>query len=574
MPALRRRHPGPGLHRDLHLRPVGQHARSSPTAPTAGSPGLHRRERAATGSPAWTIGVDRYDYTYDANGNLRDRDDLTALRVLDHADQLVAFATQTAGAEPSVHAHYLYDAAGQRVKKLVRKQGGQVEVTHYLGGSFEHHRWAGRRAGENNRVHVLDGGATDRLVRVGAAASRRLAARPSGTNSVDHLGSSNVVVDGNGALVNREEYTPYGETSFGSFAQKRYRFTGKERDEESGLDYRHARYYAPWLGRWTSCDPAGLVDGLNVYRYARDRPSVGTDPTGTQVVWDEEGQVCRPDEPGDAASVTAVVDAEPDHPPADGPAPGPDAALFGSVAASAVSSVVRNAFLPMGPTGPLLGSFNLWSGRDALRKAKGMPGYTIFETTHFQKGLAEEAALRRVGGGIITDLPYEATRPIWVKYSVRATLDAALSGQGVSTANDLATVPRASIQAIEISVARLSGTGMGLVSVGGGVLMLISRDERDPAAVQALTVASGSAQVVGGGMEIVGALTLTGRVAAAGAATSTVGTVLGMPLLMIESVKVNLERDRIMQPMVERELEQGNYVGAALLSMPSTVGGY
>ena len=65
----------------------------------------------------------------------------------------------------------------------------------------------------------------------------------------DHLGSSNVVVDSGGALVNREEFTPYGETSFGSFAKKRYRFTGKERDEESGLNYHGARYYAPWLGQ-------------------------------------------------------------------------------------------------------------------------------------------------------------------------------------------------------------------------------------------------------------------------------------------------------------------------------------
>ena len=53
----------------------------------------------------------------------------------------------------------------------------------------------------------------------------------------DHLGSSNVVLDESGRLVDREEHTPYGETSFGSFARKRYRFTGKERDEESGLYY-------------------------------------------------------------------------------------------------------------------------------------------------------------------------------------------------------------------------------------------------------------------------------------------------------------------------------------------------
>ena len=72
----------------------------------------------------------------------------------------------------------------------------------------------------------------------------------------DHLGSSNVVINDTGAWIDREEYTPYGETSFGSFAKKRYRFTGKERDEESGLYY-HARYYAPWLGRWMSPEPSG-----------------------------------------------------------------------------------------------------------------------------------------------------------------------------------------------------------------------------------------------------------------------------------------------------------------------------
>ncbi|MBK0403317.1 hypothetical protein I5M27_09990 [Adhaeribacter sp. BT258] len=51
----------------------------------------------------------------------------------------------------------------------------------------------------------------------------------------DHLGSSSVVLDSAGSLINREEYYPFGETSFGSFAKKRYRFCGKERDEESGF---------------------------------------------------------------------------------------------------------------------------------------------------------------------------------------------------------------------------------------------------------------------------------------------------------------------------------------------------
>src|SRR5262249_15281306 len=61
---------------------------------------------------------------------------------------------------------------------------------------------------------------------------------------------------------------------------KRYRYTSKERDEESGLYYHGARYYASWLGRWTTCDPAGMVDGSNLYRYARANPIHFIDVTG------------------------------------------------------------------------------------------------------------------------------------------------------------------------------------------------------------------------------------------------------------------------------------------------------
>jgi RHS repeat-associated protein len=98
----------------------------------------------------------------------------------------------------------------------------------------------------------------------------------------DHLGSSKVVIGSDGVWINREEYTPYGESSFGSFALKRYRFTGKERDEESGLYYHGARYYAPWLARWWSCDPIGIRGGLNLYMYVRGNVLNATDPNGLQ----------------------------------------------------------------------------------------------------------------------------------------------------------------------------------------------------------------------------------------------------------------------------------------------------
>ena len=181
-----------------------------------------------------------------------------------------------------MHAQYLYDAAGQRVKKLVRKQGGQVEVTHYLDGIFEHHRWGpGTSAGANNHVHVMDDKQRIALVRLGDA-------HPDDTGPAvqfhlaDHLGSSNVVLDDSGALTNREEYTPYGETSFGSFTRKRYRFTGKERDEESGLVLSGARYLSTSTTRWINCDPAGPAGGANLYCYAHRNPLSYTDPTGLQ----------------------------------------------------------------------------------------------------------------------------------------------------------------------------------------------------------------------------------------------------------------------------------------------------
>ncbi len=205
-----------------------------------------------------TVGTTVYDYAYDPNGNLVQE---TTSRHFewDHGDRMRVYRTQTGNEEPPIHAHYLYDANGERVKKLVRNQGGQFEVTVYIDGVFEYHRLTqGSTTQENNTLHVMDHEKRIALVRVGNPFPHDMA--PSVKFHLgDHLGSSNIVLADTGGLINREEYTPYGETSFGSFARKRYRFTAKERDEESQLYYHGARYYAPWLGRWVSCDPAAIT---------------------------------------------------------------------------------------------------------------------------------------------------------------------------------------------------------------------------------------------------------------------------------------------------------------------------
>jgi hypothetical protein len=89
-------------------------------------------------------------YTYDAN-------DLVPLRVeLRRPDEGLPYPD---GAGRALGARaVLYDSAGQRAKKLVRRQSGQIDVVHYIDGVFEHRRWGnGSQAGANTTLHVLDG---------------------------------------------------------------------------------------------------------------------------------------------------------------------------------------------------------------------------------------------------------------------------------------------------------------------------------------------------------------------------------------------------------------------------------
>jgi RHS repeat-associated protein len=83
-------------------------------------------------------------------------------------------------------------------------------------------------------------------------------------------------------------YQVFGTTSYQATngaitaAAKRYRYTGMERDDETGLNYHNARYYIPWLGRWLNADPIGIGDGVNVYAYCKNNPVAHVDKTGTQ----------------------------------------------------------------------------------------------------------------------------------------------------------------------------------------------------------------------------------------------------------------------------------------------------
>lgn len=236
------------------------------------------------------FGAARFDYTYDEAGNMTG--ETTSRRFeWDHAGRLRGYRTQAGTGPASEQVSYLYDSSGRRVKRLVREQGGAVESTVTIDDGFELHR---RGAVVSATVHIMDDKRPVATVRVGPALPGDGAADvPVAYHLVDALGSGTVVVGGASAAsaagVRREEYGAWGETTFGSHARKRYRFAGKERDETSGLYDFGARHYAPWLGRWTSADPAGPADGLNLYAYARNNPVSRVDPAGTDSEYRDAG---------------------------------------------------------------------------------------------------------------------------------------------------------------------------------------------------------------------------------------------------------------------------------------------
>jgi RHS repeat-associated protein len=239
-------------------------------------------------------------YSYDAHGNMTQMPHLP-LMAWDFRDQLCASSRQAVsnGNTPEI-TYYVYDSSGQRVRKVTEGQaaaGGAPAKRNeriYLGG-FEVYREykGGSCALERESLHLMDDKQRIALVETKTfdADSREDVGVPLLRYQLgNHLGSASLELDKDGAVISYEEYHPYGSTAFqagrskAEVSLKRYRYTGMERDEETGLNYHGARYYAGWLGRWVSCDPTGLVDGNNLYKYSKGNPITFVDPSGYESI--------------------------------------------------------------------------------------------------------------------------------------------------------------------------------------------------------------------------------------------------------------------------------------------------
>ena len=100
----------------------------------------------------------------------------------------------------------------------------------------------------------------------------------------------NNITDLSGQPVQHLQYKPFGESFIdqhdpNSDYTERFRFTGKERDTETGYDYFGARYYSSTLGIWLSVDPlSDKYPSLSPYVYCADNPMRVVDPKGDTLV--------------------------------------------------------------------------------------------------------------------------------------------------------------------------------------------------------------------------------------------------------------------------------------------------
>ncbi|MHC8342218.1 RHS repeat domain-containing protein [Pseudomonas sp. RT6P73] len=221
---------------------------------------------------------------FDARGNLLELDQGRFL-TWDLRNQLHSVSPVERDSGRNDCELYLYDAAGQRVRKSRSLQTNARAVTaevRYLPG-LELRTDSG--TGEALQVITAQAGLN------GVRVLHWESAPPSGVNDqyrytlVEHLKSCSVELADDAQIISQEVYYPYGETAWYAGPDvieadyKTIRYSGKERDA-TGLYYYGLRYYVPWMFRWLNPDPKGLIDGPNLYQMVGNSPVTFVDSDG------------------------------------------------------------------------------------------------------------------------------------------------------------------------------------------------------------------------------------------------------------------------------------------------------
>ncbi|WP_417468154.1 RHS repeat-associated core domain-containing protein [Maricaulis sp.] len=209
------------------------------------------------------------NYTHDNRGSVTSNGQLNW--VYDRSEQPVSMSGSDSGS-------FVYDAHRRRVRQDIN--GETIYSVYTSSGAMVY------------RHNATTGEATDYL-RLGGRTIARLATSGGATTVTythsDHLGSPAAATNAAGALLWREDYTPFGEARQTPAANDDGEsFTGHITDSDTGVVYMQARYYDPAIGRFLSNDPVGFAQGgvgyFNRYAYVGNDPVNATDPTG-EWVW-------------------------------------------------------------------------------------------------------------------------------------------------------------------------------------------------------------------------------------------------------------------------------------------------
>jgi len=266
---------GGNLIRLVHAREGASHTREMFIDPLS-----NRGVRWHEGDP-----IPEFDRLFDRHGNLQASQPGQALH-WSPRDQLAAVNLVTHDDGSTDAERYVY-SQGLRVYKRHTTFAANAEHFHevrYLPGLEI------RRRDNGEELHLI-------TLAAGAGTARCLhwvAGQPSGIDAdqlryhlEDHLGSCAMELDQQARMISHEGYYPFGATAWlaaRSAIEVAYRFvrySGQEMDV-SGLYYYGARYYAPWLQRWISPDPAGTADGPNLYAFVGNNPIDYFDDDGLQ----------------------------------------------------------------------------------------------------------------------------------------------------------------------------------------------------------------------------------------------------------------------------------------------------
>jgi RHS repeat-associated protein len=209
----------------------------------------------------------RFDYTYDADGNLALRKERTTGSVRGYTYNTDNLLTKIVDNGTTI-ATYAYDAFGRRYEKNI--EGQTIRDVH-----------AGATV-----LKELDGaGVVTARYTPGVDWDETMAVRRNGATQIfeaDGLGSVIRIVS-DSTIQAGYTYDSFGRIVNHTGRTQPQTFQGREYEVESGLYYYRARYYEPQLGRFLTTDPIGLAGGHNLYRFLENNPLRFRDSSGTEV---------------------------------------------------------------------------------------------------------------------------------------------------------------------------------------------------------------------------------------------------------------------------------------------------